>query len=587
MKKLFLLCLIFLSFVVKSQDLMNLKPTGYVNDYEKIFTSEQKADLEKICSDYEKKTSIEICLVTSADFDFSYDVELANKWGVGKDGLDNGLMIILSKAQRNCSVRTGYGLEPFLPDGTLKEFTNDIFPRTLSQDKFYEGMKELVLTCQKKMGNQGYDFLVRYKAIQDEYESQMRKHFFFNVLYFTLGLIILAGIVFLIYLQYKKHKEFLSLKNEIKKIIANIDNLKNQIGILPESLNSIYNSKITKLTNKLVNENTRSKMQYIYNQLLDHKQTINTTDSAIKTIDKTKSDILNYLKDNYPYCEIYLKNELNSILPETQIEELRNGEYTKNRMNKLIGIQTSVDRRLKGFLSKTVKINNLLADNQSIDSKVEELINLHNQYLNDRSRLSTLNLGKRLLSIANVDFDKNLNTLQSSMKDSYYNLQNGNYDEAIEKYGIYITTVSVLVSTFTAVSSLFSSYNSSNNYIDKKDKVVKNLISEIESKIHKSGVSYSRKSTFEDLKQNLQKYNSTLSVDIILSAELLKKNISDFEELLRKIKSDISSHESSLSSSSYGSYSGSYSSSSSSNSSSSFGGFGGGSFGGGGVSSHF
>ena len=98
MKKIALFLILFVTFFsVKSQDLMNLKPTSFVNDYENIFTPEQKADLVQILSDYEKKTSIEIVVATSADFEFAYKDELGNKWGVGKKGLDNGLLFIVSK----------------------------------------------------------------------------------------------------------------------------------------------------------------------------------------------------------------------------------------------------------------------------------------------------------------------------------------------------------------------------------------------------------------------------------------------------------------------------------------------------------
>ena len=75
MKRLFLSLVLFVAFFsVKSQDLFNLKPTGYVNDYEKVFTPEQDSTLEKFLSNYEKLTSIEICVATSSDFDFSQQI---------------------------------------------------------------------------------------------------------------------------------------------------------------------------------------------------------------------------------------------------------------------------------------------------------------------------------------------------------------------------------------------------------------------------------------------------------------------------------------------------------------------------------
>ena len=173
MKKITLFFILFMTFLnLKSQDLMNLKPNSYVNDYENIFTPEQKSDLIQILSDYDKKTLIEIVIATSADFDFTHKVELANKWGIGKKGLNNGLLLIISKGKvkgkGKFSAVTGYGLEEFLPDATLKTYTNHIFPETLSKGDFYGGMKQLILACQNTLGDNGYDFLMKNKNLESK-----------------------------------------------------------------------------------------------------------------------------------------------------------------------------------------------------------------------------------------------------------------------------------------------------------------------------------------------------------------------------------------------------------------------------------
>ncbi len=40
------------------------KPTGYINDYEQLFSQEQVRELDKIIVDYEKSTTREIAIVT-------------------------------------------------------------------------------------------------------------------------------------------------------------------------------------------------------------------------------------------------------------------------------------------------------------------------------------------------------------------------------------------------------------------------------------------------------------------------------------------------------------------------------------------
>ena len=104
MKKLilfvFLGCLIYFNAI--SQNLMDIdKPDSYVMDLEGVFTPEEKNDLINLMKDYENKTSIQFCLATSSDFDFSYSTDLARQWKVGQKGLNNGFVIVFSKAQRH------------------------------------------------------------------------------------------------------------------------------------------------------------------------------------------------------------------------------------------------------------------------------------------------------------------------------------------------------------------------------------------------------------------------------------------------------------------------------------------------------
>jgi uncharacterized membrane protein YgcG len=572
-----------------------LKPTGYVNDYENIFTPEQRADLEKICSDYEKKTSIEICLVTSADFNLDYDVDLANKWSVGKDGLDNGLMIILSKAQRDCSVRTGYGLEPFLPDAKLKHFTDSIYPRTLSKDMFYEGMKELILACQNYMGDQAYDFKVRYKQIQDNYDAGMRKVYLFRFLYILFGLIVLGGIGILIYLNYKKQKEYQNLKNEILLLIKNLRDLRDSLingKLLTKELENEFEALSHKISHfagdknlkrKMVNEQTKALVQNVYNKFLDYKQTINTVNSMIKSIDQSKSDIEKYLQDNYSYCEKYLKNELNNIIPDTQIDNLRNGEYTRSRMNKLVGIQTSLEGKLKIFLNKSVQIKKIIDDNQKIENTIQDLNKSYEEYVRNKTILHSAKIGKKYTSLVNLEYNDYISKMKVDMSAGFNELQKGNYESAVNSYGNYITTLTLITGAFSAVTILFNKFNKSNDYIRNNQNQIKTLSTDIESHINKAGVSYSRKSSYEDIKTKISKFNSLISTDIIDASNLLKTIIDELTEVLSRIKSDISSHQRQLAASAAAAASRASYSSSSSRSSGGFGGFSGGSFGGGGV----
>jgi len=611
MKKLAILLITLFTFInVNSQDLFKLVPTGYINDYENIFTPEQKNNLDSIISNYEKKTSIEFCVITTNEFDFTRSVDLYNSenWGIGKRELNNGLLFIISKNQRDYSVTTGYGLEEFLPDGKLSQFASDIFPRTLSVGDFYGGVKEFILACQNELGDEGYDMLIKNKKIQEQKLKESRKEFFNDFLYVCAILLFLSGIGYVIYVRYKKHKKYLQLKTKNATLLKSIDTLKDKIENktkydFPIELKHIYNRRVTpsdsyrikdvgsyfKITNKkFVTEDTLQKNQIVYNKLSDFNKTINTIDNSVANILMSKIEIEKYMKNNYPYCDKYLKNELDNMLLSINNQKVylgNNYPYSKEKMNMLTSSKNLLEQKLSSFLNKTVKINNIVVDHKNINNTIKNLKESHIKYVNNRSILSSIKIGNRFNSLVNIDFDNYISKISSNISESFNSLENNKLDNALLQYGNYVTTISVLSNAFSSVETLLNSYNRSDNYIKLNKNNISTLTTKIDSKINKSGVSYTRKSTYQNIKNDISKYEKNLNIDIILSASLLKTILDDLKSLYSKIKYDIAEKKRKDDESSY-SYSSSYSSSSSS-SSSSFGGFGGGRSGGGGISGGF
>ena len=606
MKKLLLFILLFVSFFsVKSQDLMNLQPTGFVNDYEQIFSADEKNELETILSNYAKTTTAEICVVTCDSFPAGDHIEatnLFNKWGLGSKEQKNGLLFILSKSQRQYSIVTGYGLEEFLPDGKLNEFVPNM-KSNFREENYYAGVKGLIFDVQKELGNQGLEFLRKQKQIEKEKTSKYIKSVLSTLFYVFLLLLCLGGIVYIIFIQYWKNKKLLELKKEIQIILNNIEDLKRQLGdkIDDDVRRNYIVNFIDKLTNNLITEETKVRMNLLYTKLLENKQIVNSIDNAIIIISKSKSDIQKYLKDNYPYCENYLKEHLNNIITEIQksdcwfdtLEHYQSlpGSYTKARANKLTGIQSILDSKLRTFLALTVKINNIVSDYKNLENKNAEFKKLYSEYVRKRNILSSVNIGRKYSTLVNFDvteFNARLDNMTNYITVSLSELKNGNLNSAITNYGNFITSGIVLTSAFSATDVLFNEYNSSEKYVRDNQGKINSLITDIDFKINKSGVSYSRKTAYESVRNDIMKFKNNVSVDIILASKLLKECINDLETLLSRIKSDISSEEDSIrraaAVAAAASYSSSSSSSSYSSSDSSFGGFSGGDSGGGGVS---
>lgn len=123
-------------------------PPRLVNDLAGFMTSTEQALLEKSLDSFNRVTSIEITIVTVKSLGpydaSSYAFELGNRWGVGKRGKDNGVVILASKDDRKLFIATGYGMEGVLPDGLVGRIYREEMTPAFREGKFYEGFQNAI-----------------------------------------------------------------------------------------------------------------------------------------------------------------------------------------------------------------------------------------------------------------------------------------------------------------------------------------------------------------------------------------------------------------------------------------------------------
>jgi len=127
------------------------KATGYVNDYAGVLSAGDKSRLEALSAEIEERTSAQVVVVvvssTRPETSKTYAVKLFEKWGVGRKGKDNGVLILLDMEQRRIEVETGYGLEGVLTDSRVGEILDrDVVPQFKNGkfgDGLYAGVKSL------------------------------------------------------------------------------------------------------------------------------------------------------------------------------------------------------------------------------------------------------------------------------------------------------------------------------------------------------------------------------------------------------------------------------------------------------------
>jgi uncharacterized protein len=97
-----------------------LQPKGYVNDFANLLSASEIDSLSVELRDFQSKTSIEIAVVTVTSLQGltveDYTNGLANAWGVGKKGKDNGVVLLLAPTEKKVRIEVGRGLEEVLTD---------------------------------------------------------------------------------------------------------------------------------------------------------------------------------------------------------------------------------------------------------------------------------------------------------------------------------------------------------------------------------------------------------------------------------------------------------------------------------------
>jgi uncharacterized protein len=67
---------------------------------------------------------------------------LAEKWGIGRKGKNNGVLILIGLQERRTTIQVGYGIEEYIPDATANRIVQrDIVP-LFKEKKFYEGLNK-------------------------------------------------------------------------------------------------------------------------------------------------------------------------------------------------------------------------------------------------------------------------------------------------------------------------------------------------------------------------------------------------------------------------------------------------------------
>lgn len=116
----------------------------YVNDFVGMLTLEEINTLDEICYELDRYNSDELAVVivnsTLPMGIDTYAVELFEQNGIGKEGEDNGVMLLISTEERSWRIEVGYGLEGLLNDAKVGAIGRENLEPYLAVEDYYPGV---------------------------------------------------------------------------------------------------------------------------------------------------------------------------------------------------------------------------------------------------------------------------------------------------------------------------------------------------------------------------------------------------------------------------------------------------------------
>lgn len=157
----FLLCIPLLAaqgkdiyWTPKSLPMVHLQDAArYVCNPDGILPQAAVDSLDRELALLEKETGVQTVAIVvghiEGDDPYSFGQELADKYGIGHKGRDDGLIVLLCTLDRSYSILTGDGLEGVLPDATCFRVEQDVMIPLLKKGEWSEAMLATIHTLDR------------------------------------------------------------------------------------------------------------------------------------------------------------------------------------------------------------------------------------------------------------------------------------------------------------------------------------------------------------------------------------------------------------------------------------------------------
>jgi uncharacterized protein len=132
--------------------------TGRVVDEAGLLTPAERQSLTETLKAHEEATGNQVVVVTLRSLQGTpiedYGYQLGRFWGIGQQGKDNGVLLIVAANERKVRIEVGYGLEGALTDATSRVIIERIMAPAFQSGQFGPGIVAGVGAILKVISNE-------------------------------------------------------------------------------------------------------------------------------------------------------------------------------------------------------------------------------------------------------------------------------------------------------------------------------------------------------------------------------------------------------------------------------------------------
>jgi len=132
--------------------------TGRVVDMAGLLSPQAESEISAQLTAHEQSTTNQVVVVTLKSLD-GYDIadygyQLGRHWGIGQQGKNNGVLLIIAPAERKLRIEVGYGLEGALTDAISRDIIERVIKPPFRQQHYDQGIRAGVTAILAALGGE-------------------------------------------------------------------------------------------------------------------------------------------------------------------------------------------------------------------------------------------------------------------------------------------------------------------------------------------------------------------------------------------------------------------------------------------------